>query len=290
MRTVVCSLAVALCVALAVPVAAAKPTTTTKSTAAKPTVGLTGEGEARIRQAEALLIAALTTPAVLKPHLADRRSFSALGRSLGVSPRDLPLFVDTALEELAAPKAPATSAVTFSPDRCFWSVSARTADKAGVKRESMTFVEGTDRVSTMEWVQVEPDPRMLFMGAVHVVKPFPDELDVLLDGVRSSDITMYEKTDGVWQAATATPIASMPCDEALKATARQVGLAEARYRLKHHTYTADLDATGVVLTNGITAKITSAGDMAFLAALQLEGGIVTIDHRRGLTVVSSCAP
>ncbi len=120
-------------------------------------------------------------------------------------------------------------------------------------------------------------------------------MDSLLEKGRKSKsmLVFAEKTDGAWFTGTLPAPRPPDCAAVMKSALKTIFVAEKAYFAEFDSYSNSLSKVGVeVKTLGITsAKVSIAGAapvQTFTIQVGLEGGVMRIDDKAEITVVTPC--
>jgi hypothetical protein len=224
---------------------------------------LTGEGDRK---------ALLATPKELEAHLL----------ATGAKPAEVKAQVAAAVAEQGA-KA---------------ELQQFTASRALIEYDGKTstlnfFDEGGHRcVVSLFAVGTEAAQRYVLLGAPRTdSRPLPE----VLQAVRAKGHLVYaEKADGAWSTGSLPKPPPPDCTTVLKTALATISAAEKDYFKQHEAYSnsisklkVDLKALGVT-----SAKVSLAGhpgpDQTFTIQVGLEGGLMKIDDKGSISIVSDC--
>lgn len=249
---------------------------------AAPPRGLPGSHSSElVTQVETRLSAWLTGGGDRKALLATPAEVEAFVVTLGASPDERKAQVAAVLEKQAR-----------KPELTTFTATQALLEFAG-KRATVSFFDGASHRCevTLFDVGTAKAPRYVLLAG-----PRTDAREVreLADDGKAagSMLVFLEKSNG-WTTTTLPTPPPPDCLAVLKAAAKTVYIAEQAWFAEKDTYSKSLSKVGVdVQSLGVTsAKVSVAGaapTQTFSADLGLKGGLVRIDEKGTVTVVTPC--
>lgn len=216
--------------------------------------------------------------------LANARELEALFLSRGVKPADVKAMIAAAVKE----QADRAELQQFAATRVLVEYAGRATtvsffDASGHRCEAPLFSVGTEKA-----------PRYVLLGG-----PRTDArtVEAVVEAARqaSSMMVFAEKKDGAWSTGSLPKPPPPDCKQTLEKALKAIYTAEKSYFAEFDAYSNSLAKVGVdAKALGITsAKVSVAGAapvQTFTIQVGLQGGVMRMNDRAELSVVSDCNP
>jgi hypothetical protein len=235
-----------------------------------------------ITQAEKRLI----NGAELKTLAATPKELEAYLVASGMKAPVLAPAVKGATEDLAAAVAGPVAASDFKASRVLVEYRGKAA--------FLHYFDDGERQArlTLLGVGTEAAQRYVVITAPTVeAKSFEDVATALR---KSKEMVVFlEKQDGAWSTASVPAPPPPDCAAVLKSALKTISIAEKAYFAEFDAYSNSLKKVGVdAAALGITsAKVTVTGaapQQTFVAQVGLKGGLMSVDDKGTVTVLSDC--